>query len=115
MSTRLLMILLIVALSSLIPKKVQALDMQQFKQICHSGKVECSEHPLINAYVGGALDLIAMLDQETKYLNKFYCKKSQALFDVKAIIQFMVKHQEAYAKRNAMLLVIRYLEEKGSC
>ena len=31
------------------------------------------------------------------------------------IINFMVKNKEAEQTKNAMLLVVRYLEEKGGC
>lgn len=88
--------------------------MSQFSQICGSNQ-QCSANPILQAYVGGALDLVAMLDEETKYLQKFYCKNTKELFDVPKIIQYMEGHQSEYANKNAMLLVIRYLEEKGDC
>lgn len=91
------------------------LTMGQFSSICQSQESECSEHPMLRAYVGGALDLIAMLDEETEYMQKFYCKKPNDLFDVKTIIQFMESHRDGYREKNAMLLLIRYLEEKGGC
>lgn len=92
-----------------------ALTMAQFSQICTSIKGECSEHPLLNAYVGGALDLIAMLDEETDYLAKIYCDKPPNLFDVPRIIRYMQAHSADFAERNAMLVVIRYFEEHGGC
>jgi hypothetical protein len=107
-----------VALASsvlVLPNSASALTMDQVAAICASHEGECSEHPILQAYVGGALDLIAMLDEETDYLGEIYCKEPSALFDVPAIIQYMGKHRVEYADRNAMLLVIRYLEEKGGC
>jgi hypothetical protein len=89
--------------------------MAQFSSICESAGLECSEHPVLQAYVGGALDLIAMLDEETDYLDTVYCKEPKELFDVPAIIRYMEGHQEEYADRNAMLILIRYLEEFGGC
>ncbi len=92
-----------------------ALTMNQFSQICGTAEVECSEHPILRAYVGGALDIIAVLDEESDYLGELYCKDPTDLFDVPSIIRYMQTHQEAYATRNAMLLVVQYLEEKGGC
>lgn len=92
-----------------------ALSMNQFVAICAAQPGECSEHPLLQAYVGGALDLIAMLDEETDYLRQVYCESTSTLFDVDAIIRYMTQHAEDYADKNAMLLLIRYLEEKGGC
>ena len=99
----------------LLSSAASSLSMEQFTAICQSQKRACHTYPILQAYVGGALDLIAMLDEETDYLAKVYCKKPAELFDVPKIIRFMEEHQEAYATRNAMLLVIRYLEEKGGC
>lgn len=98
-----------------IPSNVSALTMDQVASICASHQGDCSEVPLLQAYVGGALDLIAMLDEETHYLSKVYCKPPSTLFDVPAIIKFMGMHRVEYANKNAMMLVIRYLEEKGGC
>ena len=92
-----------------------SLTVNQFAALCDSMKGECGEHPTLQAYVGGALDLIAVLDEETDYLAKVYCKKPAELFEVSNIIRFMLEHREEYATRNAMLLVVRYLEEKGGC
>ncbi len=110
-------IALLVVLSSffLIGRPAWALTMNEFANICQSANMECSEHPLLNAYVGGALDLIAMLDEETDYLDKVYCAPTDELFDVPAIIRYMPKRKDEYGDRNAMLVVIRYLEENGGC
>ena len=92
-----------------------ALTMNQFVTICESADVPCSEHPILNAYVGGALDLIAMLDEETGYLAEIYCRSPKEFFDVPVIIRYMERHQAEYADKNAMLVLIRYLEEHGGC
>lgn len=99
----------------LLPGNASALTMDQVAAICGSHEGECSENPLLQAYVGGALDLIAMLDEETDYLGEVYCEEPSTFFDVSAIIQYMGAHRVEYADRNAMLLVVRYLEEKGGC
>lgn len=92
-----------------------ALTVEQFSAICDSSPGECSDHPTLQAYVGGALDLLATLDEETEYLDTLYCAEPQTLFDVPTIIRFMEEHGEEYAKRNAMLLVVRYFEANGGC
>ena len=97
------------------PTVSSALTMDQVAAICDSGEGECSQHPLLQAYVGGSLDLIAVLDEETDYLSKIYCERPEELFNVPEIIKYMEEHRETYADKNAMLLVVRYLEEKGRC
>lgn len=92
-----------------------ALTMGQFSAICDSAPGECSDHPTLQAYVGGALDLIATLDEQTEYLDTLYCETPQTLFDVPRIIRFMEEHSEGYADRNAMLLFVRYFEVNGGC
>lgn len=92
-----------------------ALTMKQFSDICHSSTEECSHHPILRTYVGAALDLLATLDERTDYLAAVYCKKPNELFDVPAIIQFMLQRSEQYAKDNAMLVFVRYFEERGGC
>jgi hypothetical protein len=92
-----------------------ALTMKQFSDICHSSPGECSDHPILQAYVGGALDILATLDEKTDYLEKLYCDEAKELFDVPAIIRFMTQRSEQYAKDNAMLVLVRYFEERGGC
>lgn len=92
-----------------------ALTLHQFVSACESAAVSCSEHPFLIAYVGGALDLIAVLDEETEYLGKVYCEPKDELFDVTAIIQYMEGLQIEYSDKNAMLVLIRYFEEHGGC
>ena len=99
----------------LIPAPASALTMGQVTSICDQYQGVCSEHPYLQWYVGGALDLIAMLDEETDYLDNVYCEDPSTFFDVPVIIQYMLANQAGYADKNAMLLVIRYLVEKGGC
>jgi len=115
MNVRLLATSLIALLSALHAPSTLALTMKQVSDICHSSSGECSDHPIIQAYVGGALDLLATLDEQTDYLGKVYCKKPKELFDVPAIIRFMELRSEQYATDNAMLVLVRYFEEHGGC
>ncbi len=115
MNVRLLIATLFTLFLSLHAPTVAALTMKQFSDICHTSPSECSDHPIIQAYVGGALDLLATLDEQTGYLGKVYCKETKSLFDVPAIIRFMEQRSEQYATDNAMLVLVRYFEEHGGC
>jgi hypothetical protein len=114
-NVRLLATSLITLLLPLHAPSATALTMEQVSDICHSSSGECSSHPIIQAYVGGALDLLATLDEQTDYLEKMYCKKPKELFDVPDIIRFMELRSEQYATDNAMLVLVRYFEEHGGC
>ena len=115
MTFRLLVIPLVSLLLTLHTTSATALTMKQVSNICHSSPGECSDHPIIRAYVGGALDLLAVLDEQTDYLGKVYCKRPTELFDVSAIIRFMEPRSEQYTTDNAMLVLVRYFEERGGC
>ncbi len=115
MNVRFLAASLITLLLPLHAPSTLALTMKQVSDICHASSGECSDHPIIQAYVGGALDLLATLDERTDYLGKMYCKKPKELFDVSAIIRFMEQRSEQYATDNAMLVLVRYFEEHGGC
>ena len=115
MNTRFLVTTLVTLLLALHVPSATALTMKQFSDICHSSFNKCSDHPIIRAYVGGAIDLIATLDERTDYLKKVYCKNPKELFDVSTIIRFMEQRSKQYTKDNAMLLLVRYFEERGGC
>ncbi|MGH1543311.1 MAG: hypothetical protein ACRBHB_23105 [Arenicella sp.] len=101
--------------SLLLSSHTFALTMSEFKTICESSTVECKDHPILQAYVGGALDVVAVLAEETSYLDNIYCEDTSTLFDIKRIIPFMEQHQEEHATNNAMLVLIKYLEEHSGC
>ena len=115
MNVRFLVTILISLLLPLHAPSATALTMKQVSDICHASSGECSDHPIIRAYVGGALDLLATLDERTDYLGKVYCKKPKELFDVPTIVRFMELRGEQYASDNAMLVLVRYFEENGGC
>ena len=96
-------------------QSVSALTVAGFRQICEASPQPCEEHPILQAYVGGALDLIATLDERTDYLSPVYCKPPDELFDVPTLIQFIRETKSHQADDNAMLPVIDYLAEKGGC
>ena len=92
-----------------------ALTMGDVDAVCRSYAGDCSEIPFLQAYVGGALDFVAMLDEETAYLQPIYCIEASEFFDAPTIIRYMLANQKGYGDKNAMLLVIRFLEERGGC
>ena len=115
MNIRLFAISLTILFLSLYTPSSLALTMKQVSDICESSSGECSDHPIIRAYVGGALDLLATLDERTDYLEQVYCKEPKELFDLKAIIAFLQSRSDQYATDNAMLVLVRYFEEHGDC
>lgn len=92
-----------------------SLTIQQFSELCHSSDGQCSANPAINAYIGGAVDLLATLQERTDYIEKLYCKESAHLFDVPTIIAFMERQAGIADQANAMLLFIEYFEQNGGC
>jgi len=108
--------LLIVTISFLtLSHSAASLTASEFIEICDSMGTECTENPILQAYVGGALDMIAALDEETTYLEGIVCKDKKTLFNVSRIIQFMQKNSDQYAAQNAMRRLIHYLEDNGGC
>ena len=101
--------------SGLFSSPADALTTEGFLAICEQAERKCEEIPVLQAYVGGALDLVATLHEATDYVDKIYCKDPELLFDVGAIIRFVEANQAGYEDENAMLLVIRFLETYGGC
>ena len=110
---RILAVLLLVCVGA--PERAEALRVGEFVAICEEAGRECEEIPILQAYVGGALDLVAMLHEETDYIEPIYCKDPKLLFDVPAIIRFVENNSAGNEEKNAMLLVIRFLEKYGGC
>ena len=81
-----------ITLSVLITKEAKALTVQQFVNICQQGGNECSKRPILQSYVGGALGMIAVLQESNAVLTKVYCKKPKGLFDVTKIINFILNN-----------------------
>ncbi len=114
-NSALLSLLLSVPLGLVAAQPAQAMKISEFAQICETAPMPCAEIPFIQAYVGGALDLLAALDEDTDYLSPIYCVPARELFDTGKIITFMEAHQNENPSRNAMLLVIQFMEEEGGC
>jgi len=59
--------------------------------------------------------LIATLDENTDYLSKIYCRDASELFDVAKIVDYMLQAPDGEGDSNAMLRVVRFLEDEGKC
>ncbi|MEL7450526.1 MAG: hypothetical protein AAFN78_15035 [Pseudomonadota bacterium] len=99
----------------LTPVRSNALSVDGLLDGCAQAGAPCKDLPWAQAYIGGALDLIAMLDEETDYLGEVYCKSPDVLFDVPGIFSFIEKNRKGNGDKNAMMLVIRFFEEYGGC
>jgi len=97
------------------PINVTALTTDEFLRACEAGPKTCVDHPVLRAYLGGAMDLLATLDEKTPYLAKIYCKSPEELFQIADIVDYLHRHRRAYGSENAMLPVVRYFEEFGGC
>jgi len=73
------------------------------------------ELPWVNAYVGGALDFAAVLQETTGVRPPLYCKDPRLLFDVPAIIDYIEAHRAQFLDKNAMQALLAYLREFGGC
>lgn len=112
---RLLPCLLTLFLSAAAPS-ASALTAKGFTELCASLPGECHASPFAQAYVGGALDFAAVLHEHSEHLaGPIYCKEPRAVFDTKAIIEYMQANAAAVPNENAMRLVVAYLEKEGGC
>ncbi|MEM1434284.1 MAG: hypothetical protein AAGG11_09540 [Pseudomonadota bacterium] len=101
--------------SLLLSLDASALTIEGFRAICAANDVTCEQIPVLQAYVGGALDMIATLDERTEYLGTVYCRTPKQLFDVPAIIRHVETAAAPDSDVNAMTLVVDYLVRNGGC
>lgn len=96
---------------------IWALTTQQLLDACAANNKPCHELPFANAYVGGALDLLGSLKDSGKLNMSFSCTSTAELFNVKRIFRYIEEQHshsaDKFADKNAMLLVIKYMEERG--
>jgi hypothetical protein len=59
---------------------VTALTMKQVSDICHPSYGEYRDHLIIQPYVGGVLDLLAPLDEQTDYARKCIVRSQKRHF-----------------------------------
>ncbi|MEO0423192.1 MAG: hypothetical protein AAF184_12695 [Pseudomonadota bacterium] len=109
-------VVLVIALALALPTTSGAMTVADFQGICERVEGSCENSPLLNAYIGGSLDMIATLDERTDFLGEVYCRPTKELFDVAAIIRYAQRAaRAAEPKANAMTLVVAYLVEEGGC
>ncbi len=102
-------------LSVLPTAEVSALTIDQFQSICRDYQENCDQHPTIQAYVGGALDLFATLNENPAYLAEINCAESRKLYNVKKIIEHMQRADVSNGNTNAMTVFIHYFEINKPC
>jgi hypothetical protein len=100
----------------LVSNAANALSVSQFSQLCSQAKPQkCHEVPLVRAYVGGALDMVASLQESKALATDLVCRPPEDLFEVEQIITYMEKNASEDNKQNAMYLVINYIQKHGGC
>ena len=115
MYKKILCLLGLATIASAATPGAQALRVSEFVAICEEARMPCKDIPILNAYVGGALDLIAALHEDTDYVEPIYCKDTKQLFDVPAMIKFIETHHDGNENKNTMLVLIEFLETYGDC
>ena len=115
MYPRILALLSLIALPMSPLQDAHALRVGEFLAICEQADRPCEEIPILNAYIGGGLDLIAGLHEDTDYVRPVYCKDTKLLFDVAAIIRYIEENKSGNENKNAMLMLVRFLEIYGDC
>jgi hypothetical protein len=108
--------MLLTLISAISAPSASALTAKGFAEVCAALPGECHATQFAQAYVGGALDFVAVLHEHTGHLaGPIYCKEPKAFFDTKAIINYMLANAAAAPNDNAMRLVVAYLEKEGGC
>ena len=114
---RINLLTLLIGLLTLLPiASAHSLTVKEFSNICNQYSGDCHELPIVNAYIGGAMDLIATLDEKTDYFpTKIYCTDPREIFDGKEIVDFILTNDHVLPAENAMLSFIKYFEINGGC
>ncbi|MEM0955356.1 MAG: hypothetical protein AAGI24_14545 [Pseudomonadota bacterium] len=89
--------------------------MDQLLDACDAAQQPCQNIPWVQAYMGGGFDLIASLQEQTDHLSPVYCTSPRQLFDVPAVAAYLESRREQDGDKNAMLIFVRYLRERGGC
>ena len=92
---------------------VSALTLNQFQKICTSSPMPCDSNPMLQAYIGGSFDTLAVLNEQIGTTPRLYCIPGDELFDVNKTIQYLASAEGN--EHNAMLMVLKYVRERGKC
>ena len=113
---KLVHVLCFFVLTALYSTQAYGLTTAEFFKICKGhGATKCSDVPILQAYIGGSLDLLATLVDHSDYMEQLYCVEPEKLYSVELIMAYMEKERASYESANAMNLVIKYFEENGGC
>ncbi|MEE4662161.1 MAG: hypothetical protein V2J89_16950 [Halieaceae bacterium] len=108
-------IALVISLAWLAPQQAMSLTVSELFRACEAAQQPCAALPWVQAYLGGGFDLIASLQEQTDHLHPVYCKAPRELFQVDALLAYLESQQRDHGDMNAMLVFVRYLEERGGC
>ena len=97
------------------PLAASALTVNELLDACDASQQPCQTIPWAQAYLGGGFDLIASLQEQTAHLTPIYCDAPRQVFDVPAVFAYLESHRDEAGDKNAMLMFVRYLEERGGC
>ena len=104
-------------ISSFMASNSYALTTEQFLTQCGNTVKQCQKTIPTQYYLGGLFDALGYLNGELKKDGKptIYCKQETELFDMEALIEFIVKEQSRYLKKNPMSAVLDFIEARDSC
>lgn len=92
-----------------------SLTVQEVQSICSQQTTLCADNLVIQAYIGGGLDMLASLYEHEVLHGVRFCKSPQALFDVTNIINFLLTLEGGARAQNAMRQVTTYLQGESGC
>lgn len=92
---------------------VNAIDVKQFKSYCGKGS---QSKGFCDSYLGGALDAIAVMNDEAKKNNTpLYCIHESELFNTQKLAEYILSQPSRLDDKNAILPVASYLRKHGKC
>jgi len=100
---------------AMITAPTHALTLAQFNAICADQPVPCTQHPALHAYIGGAIDLLVAMRQNSDYLSPMTCALTPQHLDVNTIITFMTEYEPQSPERDAMAVLLEYLQAELPC
>ena len=96
--------------------RAQALRTGEFLALCGDVLAACAEQPVVQLYLGGALDALALVNETASARKQpLYCLPERQLFDMSRIVAHVVANRRKFEDKNAMTGVIDYLRAYGGC
>ncbi len=95
--------------------QVQALTTWEFLQLCDDTAGACAEQPVVQLYLGGAMDALAVVNETALQKRPLYCLPERQLFDMHRIFAHIAENQQRFRQRNVMHAMLDYLRLHGGC